>query len=269
MRSPRRATSARGRTAGVALLLAGAAPCAAIAGVTEGDKTAPASAYQEGLAAVAAGDDAAALTRFEAALAAAPDDLKAADQYRKAVIRSGEYDRSVAFFERLTTDHPQAAYAWLNFGYAYVDKIPAAGSITQVILASKALTQFTRSIEIERSWIALYTRGNSYLYWPKIFGRAPLGVADLEEAVALARRDPAPKKVFVRSWVALGDGYWKTDQPERAKATWEEGSRRFPGDPQLGTRLARDGDELERYLYDQLDPNQRVDTDLTPLWEEK
>ena len=117
------------------------------------------------------------------------------------------------------------------------------------------------------SWIALYTRGNSYLYWPKIFGRAPLGVADLEEAVALARQDPAPKRVYVRAWIALGDGYWKTDRPERAKATWQEGLRLFPDDPQLAARLARDGDELERYLYDQLDPNKRVDTDLTPLWE--
>lgn len=226
------------------------------------------AAYQAGLAAVAAGDDAGALDRFEAALAADPDDLRAADQYRKAVIRTGEYDRGIAFFERLTADHPDSANAWLNYGYAYVDKIPAAGAITQVILASEALSRFSRSIEIERSWLALYTRGNSYLYWPKIFGRAPLGVADLEEAVAMVRDDPAPKRVWVRSWIALGDGYWKTDRKERARATWREALARFPGDPGLEARLARDDEGVEQYLYDQLDPNRRVDTDLEPLWAE-
>jgi tetratricopeptide (TPR) repeat protein len=212
-------------------------------------------------------NSAAVLAPLEAALAAHPDDLKAANEYRKAVIRTGEYDRAIDFFEKLTAQHPQAAYAWLNYGYAYVDKIPAAGSITQVILANSALTNFSKSIELKKSWIALYTRGNSYLYWPKVFGRAPLGVADLEQAVEMARQDPKPKKVYVRGWIALGDGYWKTEQPEKAKATWREGLKLFPGDPQLQARLARDGDDLEKYIYEQLDPNKRVDTNLEPLWE--
>ncbi|MEO6195792.1 MAG: tetratricopeptide repeat protein [Thermoanaerobaculia bacterium] len=227
-----------------------------------------AAAFDDAIKAVAAHQDAAALPLFEAALNAEPDSLPASNEYRKAVIRTQEYDRAVGFYEKLTAAHPDAAFAWLNFGYAYVDKIPAAGSITQMILANKALTNFSKSIERRKSWIALYTRGNSYLYWPKVFGRAPLGVADLEQAVAIARAEPRKIKVYVRSWVALGDGYWKTGQSEKAKATWGEGQQLFPGDPQLQARLARDGEELEKYLYDQLDPNKRVDTNLAPLYEE-
>lgn len=210
---------------------------------------------------------AATLPQLEAALAADPNDMKAANEYRKAVIQTGEYDRAIEFFKKLVTDHPKAAYAWLNYGYAYVDKIPAAGSITQVILANTALTNFTKSIELDRSWIALYTRGNSYLYWPKVFGRGPLAVTDLEEAVAISKKGPQ-KKVYVRAWIALGDAYWRTDQPDKAKATWKEGLALFPGDPQLEARLARDGEALEQYIYEQLDPNKRVDTNLAPLWEE-
>jgi predicted Zn-dependent protease len=226
-----------------------------------------AGAFDDAMKAVAAKNDAAALPLFEAALAADPDNLKYSNEYRKAVIRTGEYDRAIDFYDKLTAAHPQAAFAWLNYGYAYVDKIPAAGSITQVILANNSLTNFTKSIERKRSWIALYTRGNSYLYWPKIFGKAPLGVADLEEAVAIARKEPKLKPVYVRAWIALGDGYLKTDQPEKAKATWREGVQLFGSDPQLQARLARDGEELEQYVYDQEDPNQRVDTNLAPLWE--
>ncbi len=211
---------------------------------------------------------AATLPELETRLAANPNDMKAANEYRKAVIQAAEYDRAIEFFKKLVTDHPKAAYAWLNYGYAYVDKIPAAGSITQVILANTALTNFTKSIELERSWIALYTRGNSYLYWPKIFGRGPLAVTDLEEAVAISKKGPQ-KKVYVRAWIALGDAYWRTDQPDKAKATWKEALALFPGDAQLEARLARDGEALEQYIYEQLDPNKRVDTNLAPLWEEQ
>jgi tetratricopeptide (TPR) repeat protein len=222
-----------------------------------------AQAGEQPLAAPSASD----LARLEAAVAADPEDLRAASDYRKAVIRYGEYDRCLAFFDKLTAEHPQAANAWLNYGYAFVDKIPAAGSITQVILANNALKQFTRAIELRKSWLALFTRGNSYLYWPKVFNRAPLGVADLEEAVALARAEAKQKRVYARSFVALGDGYWKTDQPDKARAVWKEGLERFPGDAQLQARLERDGDALTSYIEDQLDPNKRVDTDLDPLLE--
>jgi len=220
-------------------------------------------------------DPAGLLARLEAAVAADPEDLRAASAYRMAAIKAGAYDRSVGFFEKLTADHPQAANAWLNLGYAYVDKIPTAGSVTRVILANNAVTQFSKAIALRKSWLALYTRGNSYLYWPKIFGRAPLGVADLEEAVAIARREEKKKPVYARSFVALGDGYWKTDRLEKAKAVWQEGLQLFPGETRLQARAdlasrsgsANGADALAAYISEQLDPDKRVDTDLLPLLE--
>jgi tetratricopeptide (TPR) repeat protein len=221
-------------------------------------------------AAVWAANEAVTLPQLEAAVAADPENLRAASDYRMAVIKAGEYDRALKFFEKLVADHPQAANAWLNYGFAYVDKIPAAGSITQVILANNALTQFSKSIELRESWLALYTRGNSYLYWPKVFGRAPLGVADLEKAVDIARKEETKKRVYARSFAALGDGYWKTDQLDKAKAVWQEGLKLFPGEPQLQARLDALGkgtEALETYINEQLDPSKRVDTNLLPLVE--
>ncbi len=216
----------------------------------------------------AAGNDAAPLPQLEAAINADPDHLRGHSEYRMAVIKAKEYDRAIDFYEKLVEKHPQSANAWLNFGYAYVDKIPAAGSITQVILANNALTQFSKSIDLKHTWLALFTRGNSYLYWPRVFGRAPLGVADLEEAVAISKKENIQKRVYARAYIALGDGYWKTDQPEKAKAIWQEGLKLFPGETQLEARLARSGEELETYINDQLDPNKRVDTNLAALYEE-
>src|SRR3954469_20698284 len=107
--------------------------------------------------------DAPDLSRMESSLAADADNMRLASEYRQAVIRANAYDRSLKFFEKLVADHPKAGMAYLNYGFAYVDKIPAAGSITQVILANTALTYFSKSIELQPSWIGYYTRGNSYL----------------------------------------------------------------------------------------------------------
>src|SRR6266849_518916 len=201
------------------------------------------------------------LSRLESSLSADPDNIRFGSEYRQAVIQAKEYDRSLKFFEKLVADHPTSANAYLNYGFAYVDKIPASGSLTQVILANTALSHFSKSIEIKPSWIALYTRGNSYLYWPKIFGRAHLGVADLEQAMKIQKADTL-RSYHVRAYVSLGDGYWKMDDIAKAKAVWQEGAKLFPGNAPLKARLSKDGDELKTYIDDVLDPNKRVDTDL-------
>ncbi|MSV28313.1 MAG: hypothetical protein EXQ52_06155, partial [Bryobacterales bacterium] len=168
------------------LAIAGLAAGAALAASGEAD-------YQAGMKALATKDFSNALGKLEAALAAEPDNLRFGSEYRQAVIQAKEYDRCIKFFEKLTADNPAASSGFLNYGFAYVDKIPASGAITQVILANTALSFFTKSIDIKPSWIALYTRGNSYLYWPKIFGRAHLGVADLEKAMAMQRAQGGKK----------------------------------------------------------------------------
>ncbi|HEX5759998.1 MAG TPA: tetratricopeptide repeat protein [Thermoanaerobaculia bacterium] len=220
------------------------------------------------LAAGAAAENLPELAALERVVAAAPDSRRGASDYRMAIVRAGVYDRALDFFARLVEKHPGSANLWLNYGYAYVDKIPAAGAIGRVILANQSIEKFTRSIELERTWLALYTRGNAYLYWPPVFGKAPQAVADLEAALALVEREPDRRPAHARVYVAMGDAYWRTERHDRARAVWREGARRFPGEPRLAARLARDGDELTAYLYDQLDPAERVDTDLTPLWAE-
>jgi len=228
----------------------------------------PGADFEAGRQSLAAGELPAALEHMEAAVAADPDNLRYASEYRHAAIRAGAYDRALDFYAKLVADHPGSAFAWLNYGYVYVDKMPSAGAITQVILANDALQRFTRSVELKPTWIGLYTRGNSYLFWPKIFNRGPLAVADLERAVAISKSEP--KRAYqAHAYAALGEAYWRTDQPERARTTWEEGARLFPQDAVLKALLSRQGDELEAYIDDQVDRTKRVDTDLHELWEDR
>ena len=211
---------------------------------------------------------AASLVELETQLGSQPDNLRLGSQYRQLAIQAKEYDRAIRFLEKLVADHPNAASAHLNFGFAYVDKIPAAGSITQVILANNALNAFTKSLELKSSWLALYTRGNSYLYWPTIFGRAALGVADLEAAMKLQKAD-SKRSYYARTYVALGDGYWKMDDIDRAKFVWSEGLKEFPDDPQLRARMVADGEALKTVIDEAYDVTKRVDTSLDELWAEQ
>jgi tetratricopeptide (TPR) repeat protein len=207
------------------------------------------------------------LNDLERRLEANADDLATANAYRRAIIETGQYDRAIRFFGGLVGSHPTAANAYLNFGFAYVDKIPAAGAITQVILANSALNNFTRSIDLRPSWIGFYTRGVSYLFWPKVFGRVPLGLQDLEKALQMQRNGPR-RSYHVRTFVALGDGYWKADNAQRARVIWSEGVKEFPGHPPLEARLRAGPDALSAIVDEAFDPSRRVDTDLSELWSE-
>jgi tetratricopeptide (TPR) repeat protein len=229
--------------------------------------------------ALAAKDYPTAVSLLEKAVEADPESLRNASEYRQAVLRQtiaahpkegspADFDKEIAFFQKMAAAHPTSSNIFLNYGFSYVDKIAAAGSITQVIMANTALTHFTKSIELKPSWIALYTRGNSYLYWPKIFGRAGLGVADLEKAYAIGKSE-GKKSYHVRVYVSLGDGYWKTENPDKAKAIWKEGLALFPDSQALKDRLAKQGEDLDKYINDVLDPNKRVDTDLKELWRQQ
>jgi tetratricopeptide (TPR) repeat protein len=205
------------------------------------------------------------LSRFEAALTEQPNNLRAGNDYRMAILKARQYDRAIAFFKSLTTSHPDAANAHLNYGFAYVDKIPSAGAISRVILANSSLTEFTRALELEPTWVGYYTRGASYLYWPKIFDRTRLGIADLEAALRRQRSD-RKRPYHVRTFIALGDGYWIVGDESKARAAWRAGLEEFPDSAALKTRLAAGSAELKALIDDTYDPARPVDTNLEELW---
>lgn len=222
--------------------------------------------YEQAQEAMKTGDIEAALDSFETVLRAEPDSIRYGSEYRQAVIRAEAYERCLTFFEELTAAHPDAAHAFLNYGLAYVDKIPSAGSISQVLLSNTAIGYFSKSIEVKPTWLGLYTRGKSYLFWPKVFNRTHLGVADLERAYEMQQAEAGKKSLHVRGYEALGDGYAKSDDFEKARSIWKKGLLEFPGYKGLQERLALDDEAVAAYIFDLTDPNKRVDTDLSPIW---
>jgi len=212
-----------------------------------------------------------ALEKFEAALTVDPNHLVYGNAYRQTVVKindSKTYDRCIAFFKQLVTDHPKAANAWMNYGYAYVDKIPIEGAITQVLLANTALGHFSTAVELEETWLSRYTRGNSYLYWPAIFGRTPQAIADLERAIKMAQ-ETTQRSYHVRAYIALGEAYWRLSNPDKAHSIWREALQLFPDNEALKTRLELDAKGLNDFLTAHFEPSRRVDTNVSIIWEEK
>jgi tetratricopeptide (TPR) repeat protein len=220
--------------------------------------------FRQAMAALQRNDFANGLHHLELAVADDPDNLRYASEYRQAIIRHKEFDRSIEFFGKLLGNHPRSANLHLNYGFAYVDKIPVAGSITQVILANTALGEFAKAVDLQPTWLAYYTRGTSYLFWPEVFNKATLGVSDLEKALGL--QSGPQKAYYVRTYIALGDGYCKMEQMDKARAIWQEGLRHFPDSFQLKNRLSLNGDELAKVIENNFNPNRRVDTDLREIW---
>jgi len=222
--------------------------------------------FRQGMKAVEANNYPEALHYLELAIAGDSENMRYASEYRQAAIRGKEFERPLQFFQAEIAKHPNSSNLHLNYGFAYVDKIPVAGAITQVILADRALSEFTRALELQPTWIGYYTRGESYLFWPKIFNRAPMGVADLEKAMEMQKNGPH-KSYHVKVYIALGDGYWKTDQLEKARSLWQAGLKDFPDNADLKGRLSRQGDALKDLIEAGFDPAKRVNTDLRDLWQ--
>jgi tetratricopeptide (TPR) repeat protein len=223
--------------------------------------------YVQAVKALTEGDFPAALSNFEDAVRADPNDLLFGAEYRQAIIKTEEYDRALAFFADVAAKETSSANLLLNYGFCYVDKVPTEGAVTQVLLAHQAIEKFTAALEIEESWLGLYTRGNSYVFWPPIFGLAPLGVADLTRAIELAKRLER-KPYHARAWAALGDGYWRLGDVAKGRGIWQEGLKLFPDSELLQVRLSQDDAAVDAYLEETFAVGRRVATDLREIWEQ-
>jgi tetratricopeptide (TPR) repeat protein len=206
------------------------------------------------------------LDGFEARLLQEPGNLRVAAEYRQLVIETGRYDRSIKLFERLARDSRGGANRFLNLALANVDKVPVSGSVRRALLGRDALDALTRAIAIEPTDLAYLIRGLVNLYYDQfVFHRTDKAVADLEVARKLASVHPQVA-YMPRILVALGDGYWRLRQHDKARDIWREGLVAWPDTDGFRVRLNAADAEIPDIIERALDAGVRVDTTLRELF---
>ncbi|MCU1382159.1 MAG: hypothetical protein JWL71_856 [Acidobacteria bacterium] len=206
------------------------------------------------------------LDGFESRLVRDPSDLHVAAEYRQLVIEAGRYDRSIRLFERLAKDPRGGANRFVNLALANVDKVPVSGSVRRALLGREALDALNRAIALEPTDLAYLIRGLVNLYYDQfVFHRTDKGVADLEMARRLAATHPqipyAP-----RILVALGDGYWRLNQHDKARTMWREGLGASAAVELFRVRLDARDEQIPDIIERALDAGVRVDTTLRELF---
>jgi tetratricopeptide (TPR) repeat protein len=203
---------------------------------------------------------------LERAVAADPENITLGADYRQAVIASGNFDRSIDFFEKLAKRKDCGPHLYVNLALAYVDKVPTAGDIRRLYLGRDAMGALTKAIEKDPTVLAYYMRGLINLYYNTfIFKRTNRGVADLNTALSMVTAETPPALV-AHVYVALGDGYFRLNNLAKARETWSAGAARFPRQDAFRERLEKTGEPLADVVTTALSAGRRVDTSLNGLY---
>jgi tetratricopeptide (TPR) repeat protein len=205
------------------------------------------------------------IDELEQAVAADPENLPLAAEYRQLAIADRSFDRSIDWLEKLAKRKGSGPNVQISLALAYVDKVPTSGDIRRLYLGRDAMTALTRSLEQRPTALAYYVRGVINLFYNTfIFKRADKGVADLTRALGLVTPETPP--LLVRKiYAALGDGYVRLQNVSRAKSVWTEGLTRFPDDGPLKNRITAEGEVLEDIVTTALYAGRRVDTTLRDM----
>ncbi len=201
---------------------------------------------------------------LEKAVAADPENLKLASDYRQLVIADQAFDRSIDFLDKLTKRKDGGPNVYISLALAYVDKVPTSGDIRRLYLGRDAMSALTKAIERQPSMLAYYLRGVINLFYNRfIFNRVSRGIADLEHALTFVTPDTPPALVR-RTYTSLGDGHSKQGNAVKAREAWTLGLQKFPGDADLQKRLAP-GADLYDIVTTALYAGRRIDTTLREL----
>jgi tetratricopeptide (TPR) repeat protein len=207
------------------------------------------------------------IVALENAVLDSPENLHVGADYRRRIIETEQFDRSIRLLERLTMRAGSGPNVHISLALAYVDKVPVASPFKRIFLGRDAMRELTQAIAQEPTALAYYVRGLIALFYPDaVFHRARAGIADLERARELVT-DLPPHPSHARVYASLGDGYWKIHNLPKAISIWTDGLQKFPRNPDLGARLANRGSDLDRLVERVLDPAFRVDTSLRELFD--
>lgn len=262
--SPTRTALARRAVLGACLLAASAWP----AGARAAEPDYYVKAHKQASELVAAGKPDEALALYERALGEHPGSLELGNAYRAEIRKRALEERSISFLKGLAVDGaPDAAF--YNAAFAYIDKIPRVGPMGAGFLSKRSIAMFRQVLDQKPDdWIANYGIGMNYLHWPDYFKKNESALGFLEKCLELQKGQKV-KPYYLLAYLRLGDAYARSNELDKAFATWREGLGFYPEHPDLVARLKTPPERIQAAINEYYNPNQSIgaiDTDVSVLW---
>lgn len=208
------------------------------------------------------------LALVEQALTEHPGSLELGNYYRAEIRKRALEERAISFLKGLAA--PGAPdEAFFNAAFAYIDKIPRVGPMGAGFLSKRSIAMFRQVLDAKPdNWIANYGIGMNYLHWPDYFKKNESALGFLEKCLEL-QKGAAPRPYYLLAYLRLGDAYARSNEIDKAFATWRDGLALYPDHPDLVARLRTPPERIQAAINEYYNPNQSIgaiDTDVSVLW---
>ncbi len=153
---------------------------------------------------------------------------------------AGKLDELIGAFEQHARDNINDAQAQADYGSALIVAIQHTTNQQQKgALAMKADRAFDEALDINpEHWGARFTKAMSYSFYPAVTGMQPKAIEHFEILIGQQQGKTVEPR-FSQTYQMLGNMYAQRGEAEKAKATWEKGLLRHPGDEALLKSLNR------------------------------
>ncbi len=137
--------------------------------------------------------------------------------------------------EALADEAPNDAEAQMDYANACLAWLQLDQS--KWSLSMKADAAFDKALAADPShWSARFTKAMSYTFWPDFLGKKKDAIAHFERLAD--QQDLMPAQAHqAQTYLYLGNLLEERGEKERARAAWERGLRRHPGDQGLRQKL--------------------------------
>lgn len=167
------------------------------------------------------------------------DEERLADIWGRAKA-AGLLEEMIDIFAQRAAANPNDPDAQSDLGGAYLNALQHLDNqMEQGQFATKADAAFDAALEIDdHHWGARFQKAIALSFWPAFMGRRPESIQNFETLIQQQEAGPL-RPEGAMTYLFLGNMYAEAGDAEKARATWERGSRYHPDSADLKARMTK------------------------------
>jgi tetratricopeptide (TPR) repeat protein len=155
-------------------------------------------------------------------------------QGRHALV-ANNVDEALTFFEKAVAADPEDPFALTWLGVDRARKAANATVFNPLGWITKSFSILDEAVRrFPNAYVVYLRRGITGAQVPDFLNKTPGAVKDLSTVLAMGEKDPqaVPDTVMPSVYLNLSLAYRKAGQPAEARATWEQGTQLYPSAPE-------------------------------------